>query len=196
MGTFGFIAEFKNKIHLSLIDGKDFLNVHSAWVKYFISQPYVSRMQGKDIYQFSLDDDFAPSPLSDVNGIWCWWISAWGKSLLVNYMEIIDWSDNSLPFTYTFIVIFDGGTYISQHKDVDFLSSYKLWLQYFSRSLYVNKNQSELLSVYSSNINEDKLTEECKIKSISIDMQGEPFKLYIAKTKLSCPEIDLPIIEQ
>lgn len=184
MRTFGFIAEFKNKIHVSLINGKDHLNAFSEWVKYFISQPNISRMQGRDIYQVSLDKDFEPSPLRDVTGIWCWWISAWGKSLLLNFMEILNWSDNKHPFVYTFIVIFNGGTYISQHKDVDFISSYHLWLKDFTDSPYVNKNQSELLSAYSSDINEDNLTEECNIKSIDIDMQGEKFRLYIAKTKV------------
>ena len=47
--------------------------------------------------------------------------------------------------TYTFIVEFKGGTYISQHRAPDIIAAFNMWADYFSKEPYVSKMQSKQL---------------------------------------------------
>ena len=184
MGTYSFIAEFKGRVYLSCYQCERSLDAFSNWVNDFISWSDISKMQRKRIIEDSLDNDLAPSPLEGLNGIWCWWINPWGKSLLLNFMETLEWDDDS-AHTYTFIVLYEGGTYISQHRGVDYDDSVRLWLEYFITSPYLNDLDKEnMLSSFARCF-----TASIEVRSNFYNMHllicNKQLDLYIAKTKIN-----------
>ena len=150
----------------------------------FISQPYVSKMQRKKIEEDSQDKDLDPSLLDNVKGIWCWWIFPWRKSLLVNFMETLSWDDDDSAYTYTFVVLFEGGTYITQHKGVSFDDSCRLWIEDFIGTPYLNDAQKKDLLSGFVRYDRSLIEENCNFKILRLPICDKQLNLYIAKTKI------------
>lgn len=184
MGTYSFIAEFKGDVYLRCYQSESSQDAFRHWVSDFTSQPYVSKMQRKQIIEDSLDEDLAPIPLKDIKGrVWCWDTFPWGKPLYLNFMETVE-CDEDLVYTYTFIVLYQGGTYISQHKGVDFNDSTKLWLEYFISTPYLNDLQKENLLSCFARCSPSFIEECCNFRVLHLSLCDKEFDLYIAKTKI------------
>lgn len=184
MGTFSFITEFKGNVYLRCYQSEDSQDAFRQWVNDFASQPYVSRMQQKQIVEDSLDEDLAPILLKDIAGkVWCWWIFPWGKSLLVNFMETVEWEEET-SHTYTYIALYDGGTYVSQHSGIDYNDSTMRWLEYFIRTPYLNDSQKEILSSNFARHLSSSIEESCNFRILHITLCDKQLDLYIAKTKV------------
>jgi hypothetical protein len=184
MGTFSFITEFKGNVYLRCYQSEDSQDAFRQWVNDFASQPYVSRMQQKQIVEDSLDEDLAPILLKDIAGkVWCWWIFPWGKSLLVNFMETVEWEEDT-SHTYTYIALYDGGTYVSQHSGIDYNDSTMRWLEYFIRTPYLNDSQKEILSSNFARHLSSSIEESCNFRILHITLCDKQLDLYIAKTKV------------
>lgn len=184
MGTYSFITEFKGKVYLACYQSENCQDAFRHWVSDFTSQPYVSKMQKKQIIEDSLDEDSAAILLKDIEGaVWCWDSFPWGKPLLLNFMETVE-RDEDLAYTYTFIVLYEGGTYISQHKGIDFNDSTKLWLEYFARTPYLSDLQKKnLLSCFEC-CPPSVIEESCNFKIMRLSICDKQLDLYIAKTKI------------
>ena len=184
MGTFSFITEFKGNVYLRCYQSEDSQDAFRHWVNDFASQPYVSRMQQKQIVEDSLDEDLAPILLKDLEGkVWCWWIFPWGKSLLLNFMETVEWEEDT-SHTYTYIALYDGGTYVSQHSGIDYNDSTMRWLEYFIRTPYLNDSQKEILSSNFTRHLSSFIEESCNFRIFRITLCDKQLYLYIAKTKV------------
>ena len=107
----------------------------------------------------------------------------WGKSLLLNFMETVEWEDNS-SHTYTYIALYDGGTYISQHSGIDYNDSTMLWLDYFIRTPYLNDSQKEILASNFARHLSSFIEESCNFRILRIILCHKQLDLYIAKTKI------------
>lgn len=182
MRTYSFITEFKGNIYLSCYQSCCSSDAFRNWLDGFISQSYVSKMQQKQIMKDALNKDLAPVPLKNLEGIWCWWINPWGKSLLLNFMETLEWEENSVH-TYTFIALYDGGTYISQHKGIDLDDSVKLWLYDFIRTPYLKDSQKEILLSCFVISTPSFIKESCNFRVLHLPLCDKQLDLYIAKTR-------------
>ena len=184
MKTYSFIAEFKGNVYLRCYQSESSQDAFGYWVSDFAIHPSVSKMQRKRIIEASLDEDLAPILLKDIEGkVWCWWIFPWGKSLLVNFMETVEWEEET-SHTYTYIALYDGGTYVSQHSGIDYNDSTMLWLDYFIRTPYLNDSQKEILASNFARHLSSFIEESCNFRILRIILCHKQLDLYIAKTKI------------
>lgn len=184
MRTYSFITEFKDNTYLGCYPGENHYQAFRMWMDDFISQPYVGNMQRKKIVEDSQDKDLDPSLLTNVECIWCWWINPWRKSLLVNFLETLNWDNEDSAYTYTFVVLFEGGTYITQHKGVSFDDSCRLWIEDFIGTPYLNDAQKKDLLSGFVRYDRSLIEENCNFKILRLPICDKQLNLYIAKTKI------------
>lgn len=87
MGTYTFIVEFKGGTYISQHQAPDLIAAFNMWADYFSKEPYVSRMQSKQLLEDVKIEDFFPSKISEVKNVWCWTSVLWGKFILLNIVK-------------------------------------------------------------------------------------------------------------
>lgn len=188
MKNYTFISEFKGKIYIyhQIANNKD--DAFILWYKNFICSPFISKMQREHITRAYNDEDDNPCYLVGVSNVLCWWIRAWGKQLLVNYMETINLNCSLAGFSYTFVVFFEGGAYVHQETSIDFKKAYNQWLMYFLTepeiAQVINDKKREILATYNANMVASLIKKTEYIYELHLTIMGSPFELYITKTPI------------
>lgn len=186
MKIYTFFSEFKGKTYIDHYKAPNKEVAFHLWYESFLRRPTISRMQRVHIIEAHNDRDYDPCYLVGVSNVLCWWISAWRKPLLVNYMETIDFNSHLAGFAYTFIVMFEGGTYIHQETISDFKKSYNQWLAYFLNepkiARVVNEMQKEELAKYDADKVVSLIEKSEYVHKLSLTILGSPFEMYITKT--------------
>lgn len=90
MGTYTFIVEFKGGTYISQHRAADLMTAFYEWADYFSKEPYVSKMQGKQLLEDVKNEDFYPSEISEVINVWCWTSVIWGKFILLNIVKTVE----------------------------------------------------------------------------------------------------------
>ena len=87
MGIYTFIVEFKGGTYISQYRATDLIIAFNMWADYFSKEPYVSKMQSKQLLEDVKDDNFFPSEISEVVNVWSWTSVLWGKFIILNIVK-------------------------------------------------------------------------------------------------------------
>mgnify|MGYP006332565185 FL=1 len=90
MNLYTCIVEFKGGTFISQHRASDLMTAFYAWADYFSKEPYVSKMQSKQLLEDVKNEDFYPSEISEVINVWCWTSVIWGKFILLNIVKTVE----------------------------------------------------------------------------------------------------------
>ena len=187
MKNYTFISEFKDMTYISHQIANNEDDAFILWYKSFIDSPFISKMQRVCMNEAFHDKDCAPVFLLGVSNILCWHAIAWGKSLLVNYMETMNLDCISQDYLYTFIAIYKGGTYIHQESASDLKESYTRWIMNFliepKIAPYITE-EKEILAQYDANRVSPLIKQSEYIYELHLTILEYPFDLYVTKTPI------------
>lgn len=89
MKLYTFIVEFKGGTFISQHRASDIMTAFYAWADYFSKEPYVSKMQSKQLLEDVKDKDVDlwPTEISELVNVWYWISILWGKPLHLNIVK-------------------------------------------------------------------------------------------------------------
>lgn len=180
MNNYVFLAEFKNKIYSSIHRANDKHSAFKNWLVFFINQPFVSKMQREHI----LREDDPLCQIENTCNVWRWYTIVWGKSLCVEFTDVVEFNAEDDSFIYTFLMYLDGGTYIYQGNLIDFKSSYNQWLSYTLNADYINDSQKRFLGRYHADIALPIMEKTKYLNKLQLCEDGISLMLFIAKTRI------------